>query len=451
MEIQTQLSQFAVDTISGLSKKQKTLMSKYFYDAKGDAIFQQIMAMPEYYLTRCEMEVFETQKEEIFRNICPMGLPFNLIELGAGDGSKTIVLLKHFLKKGIDFTYYPVDISQNILDELVGMLLKEVPELNVVPLNMDYFEALKQMEQFTGRKNITMFLGSNIGNFDSDSLEGFLTKLQSHFKPNDKLLLGVDLKKDPHVILDAYNDKPGITASFNMNLLKRMNRELGADFDLNTFKHYALYEPITGEARSYIVSLTNQTIQFNELDFEVAFEALTCDLASFYCLFDRTTGFVSVGAVGEFAAIGQKLSEIEPHFALVHEIGSFHFAKARSVGYKRVVTERVESNGCGGMAPTAKFLAHFIGFKFDPKKAREDRAFADTAGTCQNGDLPFDVTFYAFNAIILFCTYRIHFITGVSVDIQPLLKLFFFFKKIDLVKDDHRLDAKVGVDRQEVV
>jgi dimethylhistidine N-methyltransferase len=232
--------------------------------------------MPEYYLTRCEMEVFETQKDDIFRNICPKGLPFNLIELGAGDGSKTKVLLKHFLKQGIDFTYYPVDISQHILDELVAMLKTEIPELDVYPLNMDYFEALKQMEQFTGRKNVTMFLGSNIGNFDSESLEGFLTKLQSHFKPNDKLLLGVDLKKDPHIILNAYNDKPGITASFNMNLLKRMNREFEANFDLNTFKHYALYEPITGEARSYIVSLTNQTVCFKELDFEVVFEAGEC-------------------------------------------------------------------------------------------------------------------------------------------------------------------------------
>ena len=276
METQTQLSQFALDTISGLSKRQKTLLSKYFYDATGDAIFQQIMAMPEYYLTRCEMEVFETQKDDIFRNICPKGLPFNLIELGAGDGSKTIVLLKHFLKKGIDFTYYPVDISQNILDELVGMLQIEIPELNVLPLNMDYFEALKKMEQFTGRKNVTMFLGSNIGNFDAENLVEFLTKLQSHFKPNDKLLLGVDLKKDPDIILEAYNYKPGITASFNMNLLKRMNRELGADFDLNTFKHYPLYEPITGETRSYIVSLTNQTVRFSKVEFEVEFEAGEC-------------------------------------------------------------------------------------------------------------------------------------------------------------------------------
>tara|TARA_R110002050_G_scaffold204327_1_gene339588 strand:- start:74948 stop:75910 length:963 start_codon:yes stop_codon:yes gene_type:complete len=276
MEIITKLSQFAVDTISGLSKPQKTLMSKYFYDAKGDAIFQQIMAMPEYYLTRCEMEVFETQKEEIFNSICPKGLPFNLIELGAGDGAKTKVLLKHFLKKGIDFTYYPVDISQNILEELTDMLHREVPELDVKPLNMDYFEALKQMGQFTGRKNVTLFLGSNIGNFDTVSLEGFLTKLQSYFKPNDKLLLGVDLKKDPEIILNAYNDKPGITASFNMNLLNRMNAELGANFDLKLFKHYALYEPITGEARSYIVSLADQSVNFKDLDFAVKFESGEC-------------------------------------------------------------------------------------------------------------------------------------------------------------------------------
>jgi len=272
----TKISQFGEDTIAGLSMNQKSLKSKYFYDANGDAIFQQIMAMPEYYLTRCEMEIFETQKEDIFKQICPKGLPFNLIELGAGDGSKTKVLLEHFLKRGIEFTYYPVDISQNILDELVGMLKREFPELDVVPLNMDYFEALSKMEQFTGRKNVTMFLGSNIGNFDMKSLETFLTELQSHFKPNDKLLLGVDLKKDPGVILNAYNDKAGVTASFNMNLLTRMNRELGADFNLKEFKHYPLYEPITGEARSYIVSLANQTVSFEELELKVSFEVGEC-------------------------------------------------------------------------------------------------------------------------------------------------------------------------------
>ncbi len=272
----TQLSQFAIDTMEGLRKPQKTMMSKYFYDAKGDGIFQQIMAMPEYYLTRSEMEIFQHQKDEIFSQVCPKGLPFNLIELGAGDGSKTKVLLKHFLKMGIDFTYYPVDISQNILKELVAMLKEEIPELDVRPLHMDYFEALKHMEQFTGRKNVTMFLGSNIGNFSEERLEEFLIKLQGYFKPNDKLLLGVDLKKDPDIILNAYNDKPGITASFNMNLLDRMNNELGADFDLHGFKHYAMYEPVTGEARSYLVSLKEQVVRLDELDFEVAFETGEC-------------------------------------------------------------------------------------------------------------------------------------------------------------------------------
>lgn len=270
------ISQFGIDTIEGLSLSQKVLKSKYFYDAKGDEIFQQIMAMPEYYLTRCEMEVFEQQKEQIFRQICPKGLPFNLIELGAGDGSKTKVLLKYFLSKGVEFTYYPVDISGNILNELVEMLKQEIPGLDVKPLNMDYFQALKQMHQFADRKQITMFLGSNIGNFESKNLVNFLSKLQSHFKPNDKLLLGVDLKKDPDIILEAYNDKPGITASFNMNLLIRMNNELGANFDLKSFKHYALYEPITGEARSYIVSLKMQKVQFSELDFEASFELGEC-------------------------------------------------------------------------------------------------------------------------------------------------------------------------------
>lgn len=301
MNTTVQLTQFATDTIEGLSRPQKTMMSKYFYDAKGDAIFQEIMAMPEYYLTRSEMEIFQNQKDEIFRQVCPKGLPFNLIELGAGDGSKTKVLLKHFIKMGVDFTYYPVDISSHILDELVDMLKIEIPELDVHPLNMDYFEALKHMEQFKGRKNVTMFLGSNIGNFSEERLHGFLTKLQSYFKPNDKLLLGVDLKKDPDVILEAYNDSPGITASFNMNLLHRMNTELGANFDLSKFKHYAMYEPVTGEARSYVVSLINQEVEFDELDFKVSFETGECihtEISRKYSInnlkdLSKTCGFVT--------------------------------------------------------------------------------------------------------------------------------------------------------------
>lgn len=270
------ITQFAEDTIAGLSKPQKTMSSKYFYDAKGDEIFQQIMEMPEYYLTRSELEVFQSQKEDIYKEMSPYGLPFNLIELGAGDGMKTKVLLRHFLEQGIEFTYYPVDISKHILNELVTSLSRELPSLNVEPLHMDYFEALKRMEQFTDRKNVTMFLGSNIGNFEVANLDRFLSRLQSYFKKNDKLLLGVDLKKDPDLIMPAYDDPHGITAAFNMNLLVRMNAELGANFDLNSFKHYAKYEPMTGEARSYIVSLKDQKVKFSEIDFEVDFESGEC-------------------------------------------------------------------------------------------------------------------------------------------------------------------------------
>ena len=158
------------------------------------------------------------------------------------------------------------------MNELVDMLKEELPELDVKPLHMDYFEALKQVEMFTERKNITMFLGSNIGNFKQANLELFLTTLQSYFKPNDKLFLGVDLKKNPETILRAYNDPSGITASFNMNLLTRMNKELGADFDLAKFQHYALYDPENGEARSYIVSLEEQNVNFSALNFSVNFE-----------------------------------------------------------------------------------------------------------------------------------------------------------------------------------
>jgi dimethylhistidine N-methyltransferase len=189
---------------------------------------------------------------------------------------KTKVLLRYFLQQGVDFTYYPVDISRHILEELTADLKQEFPNLVVEPLNMDYFDALAHMEQFTDRKNVAMFLGSNIGNFLKPNLERFFAKMATYFKPNDKLFLGVDLKKDPHVIIDAYSDKDGITANFNYNLLTRMNRELGANFNLDEFKHYAMYEPVTGEARSYLVSLKKQQVYFKEMDFTANFEAGEC-------------------------------------------------------------------------------------------------------------------------------------------------------------------------------
>lgn len=262
----TQLTPFAKDVLKGLSLPQKSLSSKYFYDARGDQIFQQIMHMPEYYLTNCEHEIFSEQHLEISESFNAFQTPFNLIEFGAGDGYKTKILLKHLLEKNADFVYYPVDISKNILLELQISLKGMFPDIRTHPLHMDYFEAIQQLSALRERRNITLFLGSNIGNFHFDEARDFVGKLNQFSNKGDMLMIGIDLKKDPKIIKDAYDDPHGITASFNLNLLHRMNRELDADFDVNSFKHIAHYDEPSGEMISFIKSQKEQVVTVNVLN-----------------------------------------------------------------------------------------------------------------------------------------------------------------------------------------
>lgn len=264
---------FAKDVLEGLSAKVKHLSSKYFYDESGDQLFQDIMNMPEYYLTDCETDIFQQQKDAILRAFSPGGRPFNLIELGAGDGLKTKILLKYFMEQEVDFTYYPIDISKHILAELALAFKTDLPGLKIEPIHAEYFEALNSFEAFNTRQNIILFLGSNIGNFKKFGAIQFLSQLATANRPGDLLFIGIDLKKDPNVILEAYNDSRGITAAFNLNLLTRINRELGADFNLNHFKHYGYYNPENGEVTSYIISKKEQSVRISKLNRTIHFKA----------------------------------------------------------------------------------------------------------------------------------------------------------------------------------
>ena len=268
----TEISQFAQDVFEGLRKENKAVPSKYFYDEEGDRIFQQIMNMPEYYLTDAEYEIFSEQADSICQAMNASAKPFNLIEFGAGDGYKTKLLLNHLLEIKAEFTYYPVDISQNILDELSENLKSEIPQLQVQPLNMDYFGALQYMHRLNDLTTYTLFLGSNIGNFHLDEAADFLSELSSNCSSGDLLLLGVDLKKDKNIIISAYNDPHGITSDFNLNLLSRMNRELGANFDIRQFEHHTFYEEETGEVLSFLVSITDQNVFFKNMDWDLTFK-----------------------------------------------------------------------------------------------------------------------------------------------------------------------------------
>lgn len=278
-------SAFARDVLHGLSQNPKQLPSMYFYDERGDQLFQDIMHMPEYYLMNCELDIFEQQKAQILHAI---GMEhFHLLELGAGDGYKTRVLLRHFMEQSVDFGYQPVDISPNVLLELEQRLREELPELKVHPLPGDYFKVLHEVKKTDTTPKVVLFLGANIGNYPQERAAAFLRHLQNELNPGDKLLIGFDLKKDPDVILNAYNDPAGITAAFNLNLLERMNRELDANFDVQDFRHWESYDPVTGATRSFLVSKKAQHVFIKALNQSFhfdAWEAINVELSQKYSL-----------------------------------------------------------------------------------------------------------------------------------------------------------------------
>ncbi|MCZ4410135.1 L-histidine N(alpha)-methyltransferase [Cryomorphaceae bacterium 1068] len=262
----------AEDVAAGLSSEVKYLLSKYFYDAEGDQLFQQIMKMPEYYLTDCEYEIFSTRGADILKAFSKDSKPFDLLEFGAGDGTKTRILLKRLLENGADFRYVPIDISKDVLENLKKDLSEEFPQLTVRPENADYFSALDNVRLESDRPKLVLFIGSSIGNFREEVIHRFMAELYKKLNSGDEVLLGYDLMKNPQTILRAYNDPTGITKAFNLNILRRINRELGADFNIEAFEHYPYYDPETGLAKSYLVSLKQQIVKVDRLDQTFQFE-----------------------------------------------------------------------------------------------------------------------------------------------------------------------------------
>ncbi|MDC1221160.1 L-histidine N(alpha)-methyltransferase [Salibacteraceae bacterium] len=262
-------SAFGKEVEEGLKSNPKSLSSKWFYDEIGDKLFVDIMNMPEYYLTNCEFEIFSKQTNAI---IDAFGvedeLGFDLFELGAGDGTKTIKLLNEL--SGHNFTYRPIDISGHAIDSLTNRIKKEVPKIKVEGIQGEYFNVLESLK--TSRPKIILFLGSNIGNLLDDLAKKFLMQLSTSMNAGDKLLLGVDLKKPKSIVLPAYNDAGGITAKFNLNLLNRINRELGGSFDPMAFRHVAEYSEETGLAKSFIQSIKRQKVEIKNLDMTILFE-----------------------------------------------------------------------------------------------------------------------------------------------------------------------------------
>lgn len=261
------MNKFFQDVFRGLSAPLKHLDSKYFYDENGDKLFQEIMDCPEYYLTKCELEILSKQSHTIIDSILVHHQCFDVVELGAGNALKSGYFLKELINKDVPFTYYPIDISANVISLLEKELPEEIPGLKMHTLQGEYLEMLKRANAMSDRRKVILFLGSNIGNFSPEAAGQFFIEIRNHLNPGDMLLTGFDLKKDPRVILNAYNDKAGITRQFNLNLLHRINRELDADFEPAQFDHFPTYDPQTGACKSYLVSLRDQVVRIGEADF----------------------------------------------------------------------------------------------------------------------------------------------------------------------------------------
>jgi dimethylhistidine N-methyltransferase len=266
------MNTFAMDVDKGLSSEAKHLSSKYFYDDKGSRIFQQIMHMPEYYLTDSEHEILQEQSIQIVEAL-GFDAHFNIVELGPGDGHKTFHFLKYLADNHLPVTYIPVDISVEAINLLTTKLHRELPKLDIYPLTGDYFHVLDENFEYKEDPKLLMFLGSNIGNYYTADAIRLLSLFGSKMHQGDKLLIGMDLQKNPTTILNAYNDPAGITRSFNLNLLSRINRELKADFDLDAFDFYCHYNPETGEVKSYLVSLHDQSVHIATLGKSFNFKA----------------------------------------------------------------------------------------------------------------------------------------------------------------------------------
>ncbi len=260
----------AVDVLVGLSEKPKRLPSRLFYDAQGSELFEAITDLDEYYLTRKEFEIFHNHGDELLAPV--LNRPFNLVDLGAGDGRKTAVLLERLVAMGADVRYTPLDISESAMDNLVHKMNKRFPSLEIRGLVSEYFDGIRWLSTNSDRRNLVLFLGSNIGNFNKAQARGFLRRLWNALGQGDLALIGFDLKKDIDTLLAAYNDSKGVTRQFNLNLLQRLNDELGANFNLDNFRHYGTYNADAGAMESHLVSLTHQEVHIQALSATFTFE-----------------------------------------------------------------------------------------------------------------------------------------------------------------------------------
>lgn len=258
----------AEDVRRGLATKPKRFLPKYFYDELGSQLFEAICLLPEYYLTRAENEILSRYADEI---VAEVDGDITLIEMGSGSASKTRLIIEALLRKQRELLFIPVDISASALDSSSRILLQSYPQLKIEAYAGDYFAGLTELAKTKRPRTLALFLGSNISNFDPPEALKFMRALREVLQEGDAVLLGADLKKDRGILEAAYNDALGVTAAFNLNVLARINRELGGNFDLREFRHHAFYNEDLGRVEIYIESLREQTVVIKDLETEVEF------------------------------------------------------------------------------------------------------------------------------------------------------------------------------------
>jgi L-histidine Nalpha-methyltransferase len=258
--------QYAQEVAEGLLGEPKTLPCKLFYDAAGSALFEEITGLPEYYLTRTELAILEDRADEM---ALAAGPNVSVVELGAGTATKTGTLLEALARRQMRVSYVPVDISPAALREARDRM-SQIPSVFVRPVVADFSEGFGFLRNIPGRK-LVLYLGSSIGNFDLDAAVKMLSDIRAELQAGDALLLGTDLVKDKSILVPAYDDAQGVTERFDKNILRRLNHELGGNFDLQFFRHIAEWNPKLSRMEIFLKSLRPQTVTLSLLNLRIKF------------------------------------------------------------------------------------------------------------------------------------------------------------------------------------
>jgi L-histidine N-alpha-methyltransferase len=262
------LPDIAGDVAEGLSRQPKSLPPRLFYDAEGSRLFEAITRLPEYYLTRTERAILQAHATAILNRA---GTNLTLIELGAGTATKTGILIAALCRRQMRVLYYPIDVSATALEIARTSLQQQFPNLKVTSLLSDFTNGL-ELPPVRGRK-LVLFLGSSIGNFEPEAAARLLRNLRSHLNPQDALLIGTDLVKHAFILVPAYNDNKRVTAQFNLNILNRINRELGGHFNVHMFRHVALWNRNLSRMEMYLESTCDQVVPIDALAMKVTFRS----------------------------------------------------------------------------------------------------------------------------------------------------------------------------------